>query len=122
MTPFAEQGGHLRLGYGAGNEEFRHAAVQRVQATAEPYAGRLTLLLVVGRERPVAAVRVVPSSHLPRQVRVPVAGRELVQAHHGPTVTRPYATQWLDDLVKPGTRARNAPGVTILRMSDGAGT
>ena len=49
VASFAEQGGHLRFGHDAGHEKFRHAAVQRVQAAAEPYPGRLTLLLVIGR-------------------------------------------------------------------------
>jgi hypothetical protein len=39
VAPFAEPGsGHLRFGHRAGNEKFRHAAVQRVQAAAEPAA------------------------------------------------------------------------------------
>jgi calcineurin-like phosphoesterase family protein len=42
--------------------------------------------------RPVDDGAVVSCRHLPGQVRVPVAGRKLVQAHHRPTVTRPHAT------------------------------
>jgi hypothetical protein len=38
VASFAEQGGHLRFGHDADHAKFRHAAVQRLQAAAEPYA------------------------------------------------------------------------------------
>ncbi len=50
VASFAEQGGHLRFGHDADHAKFRHAAVQRLQAATQPYAGRLTFLLVVGAE------------------------------------------------------------------------
>jgi hypothetical protein len=41
---------------------------------------------------PAPTMRVIGSRHLSRQVRGPVAGRQLVQTHHGPTATRTHAT------------------------------
>jgi hypothetical protein len=92
MASFAEQGSRLCLGHGARHAKFRHAAVQRVHPASEPDPWRLALLLVVAAEAAVPAVRVVCSGHLPRQVRVPVTGRQLRQTHHRTTVTPTSAT------------------------------
>jgi hypothetical protein len=57
-------------------------ALQADQAGPEPPAGSLALLGVVGVQPDVTLVGRVQGSNLPRQVRVPIAGSQLVERHH----------------------------------------
>ncbi len=65
------------------------------EAAAEPAAGRLALLLVVGGQPDLGALGRVVHGDVPGEVRVAAAGRELVQGHHVflmPRTPSPMAT------------------------------
>jgi hypothetical protein len=82
MPTLAEQHLHLRLGDIPGHGKVSQAG----EAGAQPDARSLTLLAVIGRQIAVPTMRGIRRRHLPSQIRIPIARRQLVQAHHDQTV------------------------------------
>ena len=82
MPALAEQRPHLRLGDIPGHRKISQAG----EAGAQPDAGSLALLAVIGREVAVPPMRGIRRRHLSGQIRIPIARGQLVQAHHDQTV------------------------------------
>jgi hypothetical protein len=76
-----------------GDNVARVQALNATHAGADPHAGRLASLRVVGRQSGVALLGGVHRRHLPGQVLIPVPSGDLVQAHHA-ALTGQSRPQW----------------------------